>query len=151
MDLAEYKILKNDNYSYRDLKPKIDGETLVGYHSTFDEEAIKNSLKNIFLVQKGEMPGNPQFGNPLRLSLFDNFDFFTESTLKTAIRVEIEKYEPRVTLLDVKIDLMQEYNRVLVEVIYTINLNNGITQDSLILPFSANDMTYLSGRTTSTI
>jgi phage baseplate assembly protein W len=97
------------------------------------------------------MPGNPQFGNPLRLSLFDNFDFFTESTLKTAIRVEIEKYEPRVTLLDVKIDLMQEYNRVLVEVIYTINLNNGVTQDSLILPFSANDMTYLSGRTTSTI
>jgi phage baseplate assembly protein W len=148
IDLKEYVVLKNDNFIYRDLSPKLQGEQLTGYTSAFDAESIKNSLKNIFLVQKNELAGKPNFGNPLQLELFENFNFFTENTLKAAIKVEIDKYEPRVDLIDVKVNKLEEYNRVIVEIIYSININEGNIQDSIYLPFSANNFTYLSGRET---
>lgn len=146
MDLEEYRILKNDNYTYRDLEPKINGDVQIGYNSVFDVEAVKNSLKNLFLVNKGELPGKPQFGNPLQVSLFDNFDYFTESTMEQAIRVEVEKYEPRVQILEVNISEMPEYNRIIVEVRFSVNIRENNIQDSIYLPFSRNDYTYLNGR-----
>jgi phage baseplate assembly protein W len=150
IDLDEYRILKNDDFIYRDLEPRI-GEKLRGYDSAFDQEAIKNSLMNIFLVQRNEVPGKPQFGNPLQLSLFDNFDYFTESSMKQAIKIEIDKYEPRVTLIDININLMPEYNRIVIEVVYQINLKENNIVDSIYLPFSQNDHTYLGGRTITTL
>ncbi len=149
IDLEEYKILKNDNFIYRDLSPKLNRNKLIGYESAFDVEAIKNSLKNIFLVQKGQMPGKPQFGNPLRISLFDNFDFASESSLKQAIKVEVEKYEPRVIIQEIKISEMPEYNRLIIEIIFYVILKEGRIEDSIYLPFSHNDFTYIGGRTTS--
>ena len=53
---------------YRDIKPKIDeSKALRGYNTVEDLEAIKNSLRNIFLVNKNECPGKPKFGNPLKM------------------------------------------------------------------------------------
>jgi len=151
IDYNEYRILKNDDFIYRDIVPRIGDNQLQGYNSAFDQEAIKNSLLNLFLVQRNEVPGKPQFGNPLQLSLFDNFDYFTESTMKQAIKVEIEKYEPRVDLIDINIDMMEEYNRIIVEIVYKINLKENDIIDSVYLPFSQNDFTYLGGRTTTSI
>ena len=151
IDLEEYKILKNQNYTYRDLVPKIQSDVLIGYDSAFDVEAIKNSIKNIFLVNKGEVPGKPQFGNPLNLTVFDNFDFFTENTIKQAIKVEIEKYEPRAEIIEININVMQEYNRIIVEVIFKTNIIENDIIESIYLPFSQNDFTYLGGRTPSTL
>lgn len=151
MDITEYRILKNDDYIYRDLKPKIQGDVQIGYNSSFDLEAVKNSLMNIFLVNRGEMPGKPQFGNPLQLSVFDNFDYFTESSMTQAIRVAVEKYEPRVTVLEVNISEMPEYNRLIVEIRFSVNLKENNIQDSIYLPFSRNDYTYLGGRSVKNV
>jgi phage baseplate assembly protein W len=151
MNLDEYRILKNDDYTYRDISPKLHEGKLKGYNNAFDVDAIKNSLMNIFLVQKGEVPGKPQFGNPLQLDLFDTFDYFSESSMKTAIQVEVEKYEPRAEVTEILINLMEEYNRIIIEVRYKINLKENNIEDSIYLPFSANDFSYLSGRTTTTI
>jgi len=151
IDYSEYRILKNDDYIYRDLNPKINNNTLIGYNNAFDIEAIKNSLMNIFLVQRNEVPGKPQFGNPLQLSLFDNFDYFTEVSMIQAIKVEVEKYEPRVEIIDINLNLLPEYNRIIVEIVYKINLRENNIIDSIYLPFSQNDFTYLGGRSQTTL
>ena len=150
-NLEEYRILKNDNFIFRDLKPRIGNDVLQGYDSSFDQEAVKNSLMNIFLVQRNEVPGKPRFGNPLQLSLFDNFNYFSESSMKQAIKVEVQKYEPRVDLIEINIDLMQEYNRIVVEIVYKINIKENNIIDSIYLPFSANDYSYLGGRTITSL
>ncbi len=149
----EYKnyINVNDDYSFKDYSPVVSGDVLIGYTDVYDEESIKNSLKNIFLVQKNELPGKPKFGNPLELELFENFNEFTENTMKEAIKIEVEKYEHRITLDDVIINQLMEYNRIIVELKYTVNIKEGNIQDSVYLPFSANNFTYLSGRTTQSI
>jgi len=142
---------ETDNFIYQDFSPKIHDDKLKGYESVYDLEAVKNSLKNLFLVQKSEIPGKPQIGNPLGLHLFDNFDFFTEASLKQAIKVEVQKYEPRVEIIEIKVNEMQEYNRIIIEIVFSVNLKEGNIQDSIYLPYSHNDLSYLSGRTTTSL
>lgn len=66
-----------------------------------DKEAIDNSLRNIILTNKGEVPGNPEFGSNIEEILFEQLDGVTEILLKNMITIEIEKWEPRVELKDV--------------------------------------------------
>jgi len=133
-------------YVYKDINPEYKNEKLYRYSDDYDSEAIKNSLRNIFLVQKHELPGKPWFGNPLNLQLFDNFDVFTEEDLKSAIISEVEKFEPRVFIKEVKVNLSPEYNRIVVTLIYNIIQNNTQIEDILYLPFAYDTKTFISQR-----
>jgi len=62
-----------------------------------DNNAIKESIKNIVLTLNYERPFDSEFGTPAAASLFENpsdFGFYVEN----AIAAAITRYEPRVKL-----------------------------------------------------
>ena len=118
----------------------------AGYDIVGDEIAIRNSLLNIFTVQKGEVPGKPKFGNPLNLKIFDIFDFFNASLMRSQVKNIVSKYEPRVTVEDVSINELPEYNRIIINIDYSYVIDNSVRYDTLSVPYAHNNISYLGGR-----
>ena len=138
-------------YVYKDLKPVFSNGRVTKYENVTDNDAIQQSLMNIFLINKNEVPGKPWFGNPLRVTVFDNFDTFTETDLKYAIRSEVEKFEPRVDIEDIKVIVSPENNRIVVGIVYYYLYNEQILQDTLYIPFAYNTRTFIDGRSVATL
>ena len=63
-----------------------------------EDEAVKQSVKNLILTNKYERPFRPEFGGDVRARLFDLFTGFTEVDFQDLISTAIENYEPRVIL-----------------------------------------------------
>ena len=132
---------------YTDYHPRYSNKGhLSGYDIDIDEEAVKNSLRNIFLVQKQESPGKPNFGNPLEMNLFDNFTFATERMLESAVQNVVQKYEPRVKVEAVNVTKALEYNRLIVELDFSYIIDDDILYSSIVFPYSHNSVSYLGGR-----
>jgi hypothetical protein len=83
-------------------------------------EAIKQSVRNILLTNKGERPFDPEFGSNIRSQLFENFDPITETLLAEEIRTALRTYEPRVRVLDVVVDGAPDRNAMSVTLNYEI-------------------------------
>lgn len=69
-----------------------------------DETAIRRSLKNLLLTKKGTKPFRPDYGSNIGNFLFSNLDRFTLNDLKRSIEETVARFEPRVTLVNVKVD-----------------------------------------------
>lgn len=63
---------------------------------SYDLDAIKNSLKAIFYVNKGELLGDPIYGNRIRDLLFDIHSRSNSISIKEAISNEINKRIPTI-------------------------------------------------------
>ncbi len=133
--------------TYQDISSTFNKGSLSGYELEYDEDAIKNSLLNLFIIEKGTVPGKPHFGNPLNLQLFDLFDSFTQKDIETAIINSIETYEPRVKIHSVVVSLMPEYNRIIITINYSYAVGGSFNYDSLKIPYSHNTISYIGGRT----
>jgi len=107
-------------YDYKDVSPKTGYEKDTGYNEVLDEDAIKESLRNLFMINQGEVPGKPWLGNPLNVFLFDNIGYFEVQGIKAAFMNIIEKFEPRVKIIDVKVTAEQAYNTINIEMTYII-------------------------------
>ena len=64
-----------------------------------NENAIARSLKNIVFTLPGEKFFNPEFGSRITASLFENINDVTASIIVDEIISSIERFEPRVELL----------------------------------------------------
>lgn len=75
-----------------------------------DEEAVKDSLRNLILTDKGERLFQPNLGCDIRKLLFD---LMTPATIKLAeesIRTTIVNHEPRATIISIKVDSLYDKN-----------------------------------------
>jgi phage baseplate assembly protein W len=86
-----------------------------------DEEAIKFSVKNLILTKNYEKPFHPEIGCQVNAMLFENFSPTVENVIKQTISDVITKFEPRVTMQDVRIRNREEINELEVEVYFKIN------------------------------
>ena len=75
----------------------------------YDDNSIKQSLRNIILTSYHERPFRPGFGAGLRKYLFENFDEFELYDFEINIRDQIERYEPRVTMESVDAEIVNEF------------------------------------------
>lgn len=66
-----------------------------------DEEAVKDSIKNLILTDRGERLMQPNIGGNIRAMLFENMTPGTIKLIKDRITDTIETFEPRASLLDV--------------------------------------------------
>ena len=62
------------------------------------ENAIKQSIKNILMVDRYEKPFQPNFGAGLQDLLFENISPTSATTLETLIEGALNNYEPRIFL-----------------------------------------------------
>lgn len=85
-----------------------------------DEEAIKASLKNLVLTKNFERPFHPEIGCQIYGLMFENISPSIYQTLKKTIFDVVEKFEPRVQMLDVKISETPDNNSIDVSMTFRI-------------------------------
>lgn len=68
-----------------------------------DERAIIGSLKNLMFTNFYERLFKPSIGSNIKRMLFEPLDGSTAYSLKQAIELTVENYEPRVKLVDTKV------------------------------------------------
>jgi len=102
-------------FSYADLKLDLDlsshipstpvgvGKNAVDFRLSYDENAIFNSIRNIFNTKKGQKILNPIFGLDLEVFLFDNISRENADIIGKTIYEELPIYEPRITVDSVNV------------------------------------------------
>ena len=118
--LTDVSVTKSENsalqegYLYKDLL--LDIEPAVYYNKqlnktvmlkdiqgSYDMDAIKNSIKNIFLTSPGQKILSPEFGINLRRFIFEPATNFTAYRIKADILNNLPDMEPRVELQEVTV------------------------------------------------
>lgn len=98
-----------------------------------NEDAVKASIKNILLTDRGERLFNPIFGSDIRSLLFENITPQTESLVREYVEQSINNFEPRANLIDVIVTASQDANAYAVTVVFSvINRSEPITLDILL-------------------
>jgi len=85
-----------------------------------DEQAIKQSVVNILLTNKGERPFDPDFGSNITNQLFENFDPIVKQLIDEDIRGALRNYEPRVRVLNVDVNAQPDRNSIDISVEFQI-------------------------------
>lgn len=85
-----------------------------------NDNAIKQSIRNLMLTTFGERPFQPAVGSRIKGLLFEPFDVFLVEEMKTEIYNVIDRLEPRVELTDVRIEGREDINAISVEIDYRI-------------------------------
>ena len=86
-----------------------------------NENAIKQSVRNLVLTGMGERPFQPKTGSRLRELLFEPYDVFVAQDIKEEIINVITRLEPRIAVRQVRVFQDDEdTNTLRVEFDYTI-------------------------------
>ena len=85
-----------------------------------DTEAVKQSVRNLILTNKGERPFQPFLGSNVRGLLFELGDPFTALELQKEITNTINNFEPRVELIDVRVTDELDNNRFKIQIYFAI-------------------------------
>ena len=86
-----------------DLSFKINPFTKDLYLKT-DEDAVKTAIKHLIRTKNFERSFHPEIGTQVHYLLFENFSSAVKLAMERTIIDSIEKYEPRVRLIDVQIE-----------------------------------------------
>ena len=85
-----------------------------------NENAIARSVRNIVFTLPGEKFFDENFGSRISASLFENIDDISAGLINDEIRQSINRYEPRVELIDVEVYPNFDNNNFDVTIIYNI-------------------------------
>lgn len=96
----------------------------------YDDNAIKQSVKNLLLTRNFERPFHSEIGSPIRALLFElPGPMFTVMLQRSIIDV-INNFEPRVEILDVRVNDSIDTNSVYITLEFKIvNTERPITLD----------------------
>jgi phage baseplate assembly protein W len=86
----------------------------------YDENAIKQSIKNLMLTQNYERPFHSEIGSQIKSLLFELPTSMTGSLIKRQIMDTITNFEPRANILDVTVLLSPDNNGVYCTIVFTI-------------------------------
>ena len=101
-----------------------------------DNDAIKNSVRNIITTQKRTVPGLPEFGCDLESVLYELIDEVTFILIKDTITVELNKWEPRIDVKDITFTTDIDNGQIAVLVSYIIIAFN--TEETSIITLDTN-------------
>ena len=85
-----------------------------------DVDAVKRSVKNLVQTNFYERPFHPELGCGIRELLFENYSPIIGIFLKRKIAEVINRYEPRVSLVNVTLDDDPDRNRLKVSLYFYI-------------------------------
>ena len=85
-----------------------------------DARAIKFALKSLVLTNMYERPFHKEISSPVRSLLFDNFSNNFEIIIREDISQLVTLFEPRVTLIGVKVNPSHDNNRAYITISFMI-------------------------------
>lgn len=93
-----------------------------------NENAVRDSIRNLVLTDRGERLFQPDIGCDIRGSLFENIDQNTILILKENIKSTIKQYEPRCVVQDIIVNANIDQHEVFVKIIFSvINTNRNLS------------------------
>ena len=96
----------------------------------YDENAIKASVKNLLLTRNFERPFHSEIGSPIRALMFELPGPMFDVMLQRAIIDVINNFEPRIEIIDVRVNDASDLNAVYVTLEFKIvNTERPITLD----------------------
>lgn len=69
-----------------------------------NETAVARSIRNLIYTYPGEKFFNPDLGSRVSRQLFENFSDITAINIQSEIENTIQNYEPRVDLINVRVE-----------------------------------------------
>jgi phage baseplate assembly protein W len=107
---------------YSDFKKNLEISPLSDDLAVFkDEDAVKESIKNLILTDRGERLMRPNIGGNIRAQLFETITPATLKIIEDQVRTTINLYEPRCKLIDVVVSTPRDQNTVLIKVQFYIS------------------------------
>ena len=107
--------------SFKDISMSFKFSPLSGDLITLkNENAIARAVRNIVLTTPGEKFFDPDFGSSVSEILFENVDDITALSIQDEIKNCLQNYEPRVELIDVKVNPNFDENQFDVIITYRI-------------------------------
>ena len=85
-----------------------------------NENAIKQSVKNLIMTVPGEKPFQPLIGSRVSELLFEPLDAFTIDAIREEIEITIKQFEKRVRLNKIDIVPIYENNKISVTIVYKV-------------------------------
>jgi len=96
----------------------------------YDDNAIKQSLKNLILTSNYERPFHSEIGSQVRSLLFEPASPMLAVSMRKAIFDLVNNFEPRVELIDVVVDFNPDGNTLYVTITFKIvNTERPLTLD----------------------
>lgn len=108
----------SDFYNNFNMHPH--NKTLAKYTN---ENSVKRAIRNLIMTNPGERRFQPDFGCNIRRFLFENMSDYVSGLIKDVIIEAIDKYEPRVRVLDIVIVANEVNNSYEVTIIFEV-INN---------------------------
>jgi phage baseplate assembly protein W len=121
-NLKYQDLMLDFEYSYTQNSEFLKTNEIKDLKVSYDINAIRNSIQNMFLTNRGEKLLNPYFGIGLGDFVFDQVSESTAKDIGDAIVNNIATFEPRIKLNNVNISANEEDNS------YTISLIISIAQ-----------------------
>ena len=116
--------IKRNTRNFSDLNMLFTASSATGdITKKVDEEAIKTSIRNLISTKNYERPFHPEIGCQLFALLFENFTSVTAQVIKKTIFDAINKFELRVSIIDVMLSESEDTNNLDVSITFSI-LNN---------------------------
>ena len=98
------------------------------------QDDVDQAIGIVLSTAPGERPMRPEFGCRVHEHLFDVLDATTLGRMEVAIREALERWEPRVEIVDVAFDLgAQTQGRV--DVLLSYRIRETATERNLVHPF----------------
>ncbi len=104
------------DFSFNFTKNPVTGDIVV----LKNEEAVKQSVKNLVLTQINERPFNPNFGTNTTSYLFELNTNIAANKLIDEIENVLRVYEPRINLQNITVDVIDDSNKFDVFIEYLI-------------------------------
>jgi phage baseplate assembly protein W len=99
-----------------------------------DERDVEEAIAVVIGTARGERPMRPEFGCGIHDYVFEAIDAYTVGRLDHEIRLALQRWEPRIDVLDVGIDTsLAERGELLIEITYRLRESNDVR--NLVYPF----------------
>lgn len=109
-----------------------------------EEEDIRQSLFLLFSTIPGERIMKPEYGCDLHALVFERLTPSTESRIVDMISMAVLRFEPRINLEQVLVDLIDAYTgHIQISVVYTVRITN--SRDNIVYPFYFKEGTNVRG------
>ena len=99
-----------------------------------DETDVDQAIHLILSTAPGERPMRPEFGCGIHNYIFETVDAYTIARLEQEIRIALDRWEPRIDVLDIDFGLDRvDFGEVVIEIGYVVRTSNDIR--NLVYPF----------------
>ena len=101
--------------------------------SSYDEQAVVRSVRNLLLTGFYERPFQPNLGSNLNKLLFEPADQLTSNLIESEVRDVISNFEPRITVNTINVTISPDENSFNLSMTFFVGNNTRATTVTLLL------------------